>query len=89
MENLMNSMPMMRTFIEENGLDIKKGGPGRTKEDIFAEIKETDVYKRLIKESTDDMSSSLPKMRAFIDEHGLNIKKSGPGRTILYSLTRL
>jgi hypothetical protein len=81
MENLMNSMSMMRTFIEENGLDIKKGGPGRTKEDIFAEIKETDVYKRLIKESTDDMSSSLPKMRAFIDEHGLNIKKSGPGRT--------
>ena len=48
MENLMmNSMPMMRTFIEEHGLDIKKGGPGRTKEVIFAEIKETDVYKRL------------------------------------------
>ena len=95
LKDMINSMAEMRAFIDKHGLDIKKSGSGRTKEVIFAEIKETDVYKqlakgsdkRLAKESdakkadTDDMSSSLAKMRAFIDDHGLEIKTAGSGRT--------
>jgi hypothetical protein len=90
LKDMINSMPAMRAFIDEHGLDIKKGGTGRTKEVIFAEIKETDVYKRLVTKESDtdgdgdtdgDMSSSLPKMRAFIKNNGLEIKTGGSGRT--------